>query len=239
MPFVHVRSLWATGSPCSGPSASPRATAASAASAPRRAASGQQRDDGVDGRIDLVDAREVGLHHLHGGELTVGNRAGEVGRRPGAEIGGRLHRGKLHRLPAPMVRLSVTLPIRFAGWLVLCAVLHAANATAQEEGNPGLSAPPVLQSAGVAGIRVEPFRNISRDPADDWIGKGIAATLDTDLAARGLALVGTLAGTRGLPADCRPDPAHRRAAWTPRPGTSSMPLRWTVRCPSCSRCRMR
>ena len=40
MPFVHVRSLWATGSPCSGPSVSPRATAASAASAPRRASSG-------------------------------------------------------------------------------------------------------------------------------------------------------------------------------------------------------
>ena len=40
MPFVHVRSLWATGSPCSGPSSSPRATAASAASAPRRASSG-------------------------------------------------------------------------------------------------------------------------------------------------------------------------------------------------------
>ena len=81
-----------------------------------------------------------------------------------------------------MVRLSV--PCRFvAGWLVLCAVLHAANATAQEEGNPGLSAP-VLQPAGVPGIRVEPFRNISRDPADDWIGRGIAATLATDLAAR-------------------------------------------------------
>ena len=40
MPFVHVRSLWATGSPCNGPSVSPRATAASAASAPRRASSG-------------------------------------------------------------------------------------------------------------------------------------------------------------------------------------------------------
>ena len=43
---------------------------------------------------------------------------------------------------------------------------------------------PALVSPDSSGIRVEAFRNISGDPADDWIGKGIAATLVADLAWR-------------------------------------------------------
>ena len=40
MPLVGTRSLWATGSPCSGPTRSPRASAASAFTARSRASSG-------------------------------------------------------------------------------------------------------------------------------------------------------------------------------------------------------
>ena len=38
-------------------------------------------------------------------------------------------------------------------------------------------------------VAVEPFANISGDPADAWLGAGIAATVAADLDARGLAVV--------------------------------------------------
>ena len=60
---------------------------------------GQERDDGVDGRVDPIDAGEVGFHHLDRGELAGRDGAGEIGRRAGAEIGRGMHRAKLHRLP--------------------------------------------------------------------------------------------------------------------------------------------
>ncbi len=77
-------------------------------------------------------------------------------------------------------------PCRFLiGWVALCAVLYPAPGPAQEgsgEGPPGGG--PAFVRTGVSGIRVDSFRNISGDPADDWIGEGIAATLDADLASR-------------------------------------------------------
>ena len=72
-----------------------------------------------------------------------------------------------------------------AAWVTLCAVLYPTPGRAQEgsgEGVPG--AGPALVRAGIPGIRVDSFRNISGDPADDWIGEGIAATLDADLVSR-------------------------------------------------------
>ena len=38
-------------------------------------------------------------------------------------------------------------------------------------------------------IAVAPFANISRDPADEWLGAGIAATVAADLSELGLAVV--------------------------------------------------
>ena len=73
----------------------------------------------------------------------------------------------------------------FAGWVALCAVLYPVPGPAQEgsgEGVPGAGA--AFLRTGIPGIRVDSFRNISGDPADDWIGEGIAATLDADLASR-------------------------------------------------------
>ena len=80
---------------------------------------------------------------------------------------------------------GLPVPYRFAaGWLALCAVLLSAGATPAQEG--GLD---VLPGAAVSGrdavTRVTPFRNISGNPVDDWIGEGIAATLDVDLAPYG------------------------------------------------------
>ena len=72
-----------------------------------------------------------------------------------------------------------------AGWVALCAVLYPVPGAAQEgsgEGVPGAVA--AFSRTGVSGIRVDSFRNISGDPVDDWIGEGIAATLDADLASR-------------------------------------------------------
>ena len=52
----------------------------------------------------------------------------------------------------------------------------------------GESAPVGLAPADV--VAVEPFVNISRNPADDWLGAGIAETVAADLDARGLVVVG-------------------------------------------------
>ena len=72
-----------------------------------------------------------------------------------------------------------------AGWVALCAVLYPAPGPAQEGSGEDLpGGGPAFVAPGISGIRVDSFRNISGDPADDWIGEGIAATLDADLASR-------------------------------------------------------
>ena len=48
-------------------------------------------------------------------------------------------------------------------------------------------------------ITVEPFTNISRDPADDWLGDGIAATVAADLSAQGMSVVGSDDSGTGAP----------------------------------------
>ena len=68
------------------------------------------------------------------------------------------------------------------GWLAACAVAAPAAVSAQDAEGEGLL--PVPAAVSAAAITVLPFRNISGDPADDWVGEGIAATLDADLAAR-------------------------------------------------------
>ena len=47
----------------------------------------------------------------------------------------------------------------------------------------------VVTSPAPASIAVLPFANLSRHPADDWIGKGIAETVSADLTKVGLTLV--------------------------------------------------
>ncbi|MEE2612566.1 MAG: hypothetical protein VX975_01950, partial [Acidobacteriota bacterium] len=47
----------------------------------------------------------------------------------------------------------------------------------------------VVTSPEPASIAVMPFANLSRHPADDWIGKGIAETVSADLTTVGLTLV--------------------------------------------------
>ena len=51
---------------------------------------------------------------------------------------------------------------------------------------PGLAQPPVAA--------VVPFTNVSRQPADDWIGTGIAETVASDVRRVGMAVVGRGAG---------------------------------------------
>ena len=96
---------------------------------------------------------------------------------------------------------------------VLAGALAAAPAAGQ--------APTAAGQAPTA-VAVAPFTNVSRQPADDWIGAGIAETIAVDLQEAGLEVVGPRAepprsGRRG--AWNRPDPAaidagHRqKAAW--------------------------
>ena len=50
-------------------------------------------------------------------------------------------------------------------------------------------AAPVATSPEPAWVAVMPFANLSRHPADDWIGEGIAQTVSAELAKVGLTLV--------------------------------------------------
>ena len=59
-----MESLTVKGTPCSGPSGAPLATAWSAASARSQGVFGHQGDDGVDLRVDRVDAVQVRLDDL-------------------------------------------------------------------------------------------------------------------------------------------------------------------------------
>ena len=58
MPAVSYVSLIVIGTPCSGPMTSPRASAASASSAARRAPVGIERDNGIERRVQPFDARQ-------------------------------------------------------------------------------------------------------------------------------------------------------------------------------------
>ena len=60
-----------------------------------------------------------------------------------------------------------------------CCAIPPARAVAAE---PGAPAPRVL-------VAVEPFANISRNPADAWLGVGMAETVAADLGAAGLSVL--------------------------------------------------
>ena len=76
------------------------------------------------------------------------------------------------------------LPARALAVLFGCCVLAAATARAAGPAQGG-SAP------AAAVVTVEPFVNISRNPADAWLGAGIAGTVAADLDALGFAVVET------------------------------------------------
>ncbi len=77
---------------------------------------------------------------------------------------------------------------------------------------PGLAQPPVAA--------VVPFTNVSRQPADDWIGVGIAETVAADVQRVGMAVVGWgaggLPGTGGAAADAGATAPGALAAWRDR-----------------------
>ena len=75
-----------SGSPCSGPTASPRASAASARARPASASLRQQRDDRVDLRVDALDLRQVRLHHLGHGGAARADQLAERGRGQKADV---------------------------------------------------------------------------------------------------------------------------------------------------------
>ena len=182
-------------------------------------------------------AGQMGFHHLDRGELAGGNRAGEVDRRPGAEIGGRMHRGKLHRSPAPMIRLPVA--FRFvAGWLVPCAVLLGAEATAQggKRGAVGPAAAPIggrLRHPRRSVPQHQPRSGRRLDRQGHRREPGTPISPRRPRTRRG---AGSYAGAiSGWPTGFGSPPS----CWTPGRGASRMPRRWTAPCPSCSRCRIR
>ena len=72
-----------------------------------------------------------------------------------------------------------------SGFVVAClAACAVVPAEASAQGGLGEGDFPAPVPGSVAAITVVPFRNISGDPADDWVGEGIAATLDADLVPR-------------------------------------------------------
>ena len=88
----------------------------------------------------------------------------------------------------------------------LAAVFTTASAAAQ----PPSGASPGPPGAGAL-VLVAPFANLAGDPADDWIGVGIAEAVAIDLLATGTPVVRTAAEVRG---DTGPDgvlEAGRRA----------------------------
>ena len=79
-PARKKMSLCAIGTPCSGPGASPRASAASAAAASSRRGPGFERDEAVEHRLQDFRPRKRGFHHLERGKLPRDERV-----RQGAE----------------------------------------------------------------------------------------------------------------------------------------------------------
>ena len=115
---------------------------------------------------------------------------------------------RLGALPAPLEPDSLmNRSARIPGAVCLLLVLAGGG------GGVRAQAPPPDQTSEP--IAVLPFTNLSHDPADDWLGDGIAEILATDLAARGLSVTararGPLAGDGSGPA---PDlgPQRRRGA---------------------------
>ena len=80
----------------------------------------QQPDDGVDGGVHLVDASEVGFHHLSAGDLATGDHPGQfhgtpapqlVGHRPTPSYIGMPHACRGETTPKPSRRRSL-LPLQ-------------------------------------------------------------------------------------------------------------------------------
>ncbi len=81
--------------------------------------------------------------------------------------------------------------IRIVSGLLATALAVASPASAQSR--PDGTAPP---PGGDDLLFVVPFTNLSRDPADDWIGAGIAETVAIDLQAGGARIVRATAAVR-------------------------------------------
>ena len=74
VPARSMFSFTVTGTPCSTPSGPPPATARSAASAAASADSSRRRTIGVEPRVHLVDAGEMGFHHLAAGHFLASDQ---------------------------------------------------------------------------------------------------------------------------------------------------------------------
>ena len=92
--------------------------------------------------------------------------------------------------------------------LVACAAVVLAGAgpaaagggLAQATGGrpPEAGARPASVGGKVAGaVAVSTFVNVTRDPADDWLGEGIAETVAADLGSAGMTVVGRAAAPAG------------------------------------------
>ena len=105
MPPVAWVSLCATGSPCSGPTASPAGQRRVGGVRGGPGALGVEGDDRVERRVQPLDPGEVRLEQFAGRELAGAHHRGELGRRPEAEI----VVGSAHRASVPRPRPSVSL----------------------------------------------------------------------------------------------------------------------------------
>ena len=92
-----------------------------------------------------------------------------------------------------MSSLKLNLSVLWTFPLLMC-VVSASGATAQDAPNPRLPAanqaqrPDTVEPAALdpRAVAVMPFFNVSGDPADEWIGAGIAEIVTADLARLGL-----------------------------------------------------
>ena len=69
IPAVPTRSLWATGRPCRTPTGPPTSEELVGAGGVGHRPLGDERDNGIDLRIDALDVRQVRSHYLASGDL--------------------------------------------------------------------------------------------------------------------------------------------------------------------------
>ena len=149
----------------------------------------------VDGRTDLFSAGVV-LYEMLAGRLPFG--AGTL-----TEVSDRI----LHQEPESLARLNYAVPepleavvrkalaknpaFRYQAARELYIDLHHVARRLEGAESTVVTASPVAVSTGERSIAVLTFANVTREPADEWIGTGIAETVTADLKnVHGVAVIG-------------------------------------------------
>ena len=100
---------------------------------------------------------------------------------------------------ASVIRVERTVLPFVAG----CALTLGRRRSRRRRRHAGLR--PGHRTTSRGAVAVSTFANVTRDPADDWLGEGIAETVAADLAAAGLTVVGRGPASSTVSAGAEPD----------------------------------